>query len=1133
MACCRGLLSWFTVWLLATSQAVDINVTVLAPFTQPLWRQELDTSLQDILNVANALLNPTQDPTQPLLMLSSFETAAVILDFNGSHPTPSSAAFEIDLHSRHDGSPELAEQAVAAIPTLATALDRMFALMLRLGWQKAAILSESCSLLDYKHARTLHAAAGLRKVELVGDLECNRQLTQTAPYHVLLLLANEVNTSLAVLEWALRNNVSREGNVIITSSALLGVDATWLCQHVQPELMASCAMYVLDVEYYRGPITYSQQLNVTTSGHAPAHAPSQLEAHIWDWVLFLVTQRDTLLLDPEDRAIGLLKMMVEGVQLQSASGHSLRIDIDKTLDRPSFGLRLGLGGEDDGLVANQSETVAVMEETSVVFVSDSNSPVSYPKLRLMEANNSWVPLASTPVVLEFGLLYERRQPTALALGVDTHARAATAFFANEYPDIAIRLRVFDVSAADCKSLGSTVLAQYSTAALWGSVDSTCTADLLQASNAVHTPHFFLSADTKATGGLNSSSAFRMDVSPTSYGLAAAAFATYLKRNCLLLITAEDVTDLTKLLMAEITAQLDASNLEYFVHTFSQKDQVDGMVAAILNGNSSSVLVFLDSAETRTLLARAAQVEAIAQSTLAWTILPSAGDLDLFSERVRTAFDRQIFTANRQIPATPAAKNFAKEYLAFDAGLDQSALPLTTVERSVVDALHLLYQAADQSKYVFGLDSDVQLARRTLTSAIASTSTVGLLQDPLIFNAQQELESQLDLQAMVSGRWFSLARYSVVTGNITELAQRDPNLVSQSCKRFQVITPPPAVKADISDNIGPLASGLVAALVVLLTVFLIVWCCWQRHLKEARSRLYKQQYDFYNVLQTLDKITAPFAAPHRRYGYVVPSEIPESMLEVKFHLSRGNFGAVQLALLHRMPEAPRLVAPEAVQPHQASSADNHLRHLTRARTLSRHASAVQNHLVEHLVPGLALESSLPLPDAGSHCRQPLPVAVKQIRRISSEEDRDRLAAEILCLAQFRGHRHIVQLVGAVTLSEGLTMVVEYCSRGSLELFLKAAKRQSFDISWPFRSRLLAQIALGVKAITDFGLVHKDLAARNVLLTRQLTPKIADMELCCYENLPGNEMIPLRWIDPEAHLSGNYTPACDVWSYGVLA
>ena len=89
-----------------------------------------------------------------------------------------------------------------------------------------------------------------------------------------------------------------------------------------------------------------------------------------------------------------------------------------------------------------------------------------------------------------------------------------------------------------------VLATRPTAALWGAIDSTCTAALLKASSAANTPHFFLSADAEATGGLNSS-AFRMDVSPTSYGFAAAAFLTYLKRNCLLLITAEDVTDLTK------------------------------------------------------------------------------------------------------------------------------------------------------------------------------------------------------------------------------------------------------------------------------------------------------------------------------------------------------------------------------------------------------------------------------------------------------------------------------------------------------------------------------------------------------------------------------------------------------------
>jgi serine/threonine protein kinase len=182
--------------------------------------------------------------------------------------------------------------------------------------------------------------------------------------------------------------------------------------------------------------------------------------------------------------------------------------------------------------------------------------------------------------------------------------------------------------------------------------------------------------------------------------------------------------------------------------------------------------------------------------------------------------------------------------------------------------------------------------------------------------------------------------------------------------------------------------------------------------------------------------------------------------------------------------------------------------------------LRNAVVEHLVPPLALEGSLAMAGPGQLCRQPLPVAVKQVRKVSSEEDRDRLAAEILCLAQFRGHRHIAQLVGAVTLVEHLAMVVEYCSRGSLEVFLKAAKRQSFSISWPFRSRILAQIALGVKAISDFGLVHKDLAARNILLTRQLTPKIADMELCCFESLPGDEMIPPRWIGEWATCAISY-------------
>ena len=96
---------------------------------------------------------------------SPLATAAVVIDFQGVHQLLSSTAFEIDLHTRHRGSTALAERAVAAVPALATALDRMFALMQRLGWQKAGILSPECSLVDYSQAAEVQAAAALRKVE--------------------------------------------------------------------------------------------------------------------------------------------------------------------------------------------------------------------------------------------------------------------------------------------------------------------------------------------------------------------------------------------------------------------------------------------------------------------------------------------------------------------------------------------------------------------------------------------------------------------------------------------------------------------------------------------------------------------------------------------------------------------------------------------------------------------------------------------------------------------------------------------------------------------------------------------------------------------------------------------------------
>ncbi|XP_070574598.1 insulin-like growth factor 1 receptor [Ptychodera flava] len=78
----------------------------------------------------------------------------------------------------------------------------------------------------------------------------------------------------------------------------------------------------------------------------------------------------------------------------------------------------------------------------------------------------------------------------------------------------------------------------------------------------------------------------------------------------------------------------------------------------------------------------------------------------------------------------------------------------------------------------------------------------------------------------------------------------------------------------------------------------------------------------------------------------------------------------------------------------------------------------------------------------------------------------------------------------------------------------------------------------------GVMHKDIAARNVFLTKDFTAKIGDFGLGrdVYERLGSDYLtptwanqqcrFPLRWMPPEFLNDGTFTLESDIWSYGIL-
>ncbi len=159
-----------------------------------------------------------------------------------------------------------------------------------------------------------------------------------------------------------------------------------------------------------------------------------------------------------------------------------------------------------------------------------------------------------------------------------------------------------------------------------------------------------------------------------------------------------------------------------------------------------------------------------------------------------------------------------------------------------------------------------------------------------------------------------------------------------------------------------------------------------------------------------------------------------------------------------------------------------------------------------------------------------VAVKVLHQ-SAGEDRKALLQEAAVMAQFE-HNRVVRLIGVVTVGSPLMVVMEYCEHGALNNYLA-----KFTFSIEVKLSMAGDCADGLAYLTSRGFVHRDIAARNVLISSDRRAKIADFgmsrETSAHEYYKSrNAQMPIRWTAPEALDEGKFSAASDVWSFGVL-
>ncbi|XP_031442491.1 protein tyrosine kinase 2aa isoform X16 [Clupea harengus] len=162
---------------------------------------------------------------------------------------------------------------------------------------------------------------------------------------------------------------------------------------------------------------------------------------------------------------------------------------------------------------------------------------------------------------------------------------------------------------------------------------------------------------------------------------------------------------------------------------------------------------------------------------------------------------------------------------------------------------------------------------------------------------------------------------------------------------------------------------------------------------------------------------------------------------------------------------------------------------------------------------------------------LSVAIKTCKNCTSDSVREKFLQEALTMRQF-DHPNIVKLIGVIT-ENPVWIIMELCTMGELRSFLQVRK-YSLDLA----SLILFahQLSTALAYLESKRFVHRDIAARNVLVSSADCVKLGDFGLSRYMEdssyyKASKGKLPIKWMAPESINFRRFTSASDVWMFGV--
>ncbi|VDM59237.1 unnamed protein product [Angiostrongylus costaricensis] len=163
--------------------------------------------------------------------------------------------------------------------------------------------------------------------------------------------------------------------------------------------------------------------------------------------------------------------------------------------------------------------------------------------------------------------------------------------------------------------------------------------------------------------------------------------------------------------------------------------------------------------------------------------------------------------------------------------------------------------------------------------------------------------------------------------------------------------------------------------------------------------------------------------------------------------------------------------------------------------------------------------------------PIPVAVK-VCKLENEPMDTQLILQESHLMKNLQHENIISLIG-VCMDAPMWLIMELAPLGELRQYLQS-NRASLTINSLILYSL--QIARALSYLHGKSFVHRDIAARNVLVSTPKCAKLTDFGLsraldydAIYTASRGK--LPIKWLAPESINYREFSMASDIWMYGV--